>query len=64
MLSVVIPTFNEERYLPRRPSALRQQTYPDYEIDFADAGSTDSTCRVARGFGCRVVEEGRPPPGL
>jgi glycosyltransferase involved in cell wall biosynthesis len=43
MLSVVIPTCKEERYLPRPQSALRQQTYPNYEINCVDAGSTDST---------------------
>ncbi len=63
MLSVVIPTINEEKYLPRLLHALQQQTYPDYEIIIADAASSDDTRQVAIRHGCRVVPGGRPAQG-
>jgi len=58
-LSIVIPAYNEEKYLPSCLRAVREQTYPadGYEIIVVDNGSTDATARIARGFGVRVVEE-------
>jgi glycosyltransferase involved in cell wall biosynthesis len=63
MLSVVIPTFNEKKYLPRLLNSLEQQTYTDYEIIVADADSTDGTRTVAVRHGCQVVPGGRPAQG-
>jgi glycosyltransferase involved in cell wall biosynthesis len=63
MLSVVIPTFNEEKYLPCLLHALRQQTYPPYEIIIADAHSSDRTRTAALRHSCRVVPGGRPAQG-
>jgi glycosyltransferase involved in cell wall biosynthesis len=63
MLSVIIPTLNEEKYLPRLLNSLAQQTYTDYEIIIADAGSTDGTRAMAIQHGCRVVPGGRPAQG-
>jgi glycosyltransferase involved in cell wall biosynthesis len=62
MLSVVIPTLNEEKYLPWLLHALRQQAYP-HEIIIADANSSDHTRTVALRHGCRLVPGGRPAQG-
>jgi len=60
-LSVVIPAYNEERYLGRCLEALRAQSYPasGFEILVVDNGSTDNTGEIARRFGARVVCEPR-----
>jgi glycosyltransferase involved in cell wall biosynthesis len=63
MLSVVIPTLNEEKYLPCLLHALRQQTYPPCEIIIADAHSSDRTRTAALRHSCRVVPGGRPAQG-
>lgn len=63
MLSIVIPTYNEEEYLPRLLASIRSQDDHDYEIIVADARSTDRTREVAAAFGARVVEGGMPGPG-
>jgi glycosyltransferase involved in cell wall biosynthesis len=63
MLSVVIPTLNEEKYLPLLLGSLDGQTYRDFEIIVADAGSRDSTCDLAAKAGCRIVEGGLPGRG-
>jgi glycosyltransferase involved in cell wall biosynthesis len=63
MLSIVIPTYNEEDYLPRLLASIRSQSFADYEIIVADAKSTDRTREVAAKFGARVVEGGMPGPG-
>ena len=62
-ISIIIPTLNEENYLPRLLDALKKQTFKNYEIIVADAGSTDSTKKIARRFGCRIVKGGLPGKG-
>jgi glycosyltransferase involved in cell wall biosynthesis len=58
-LSVVIPAYNEERYLPVCLRALREQTYPAdcYEVIVVDNASTDATADTAWRLGARVVHE-------
>ena len=63
MLSIVIPTWNEEKYLPKLLDCIEKQTYRDYEVIVADADSTDNTARIARKFGCRIVKGGNPAIG-
>ncbi len=62
-VSVVIPTKNEEHYLPRLLSSLREQTLTDFEIIVADAWSTDRTRDIATSVGARVVDGGLPGVG-
>lgn len=61
-LSVVIPTKNEERYLPAVLESLKKQTLQPNEVIVADV-STDSTPDIARSFGARVVVGGLPSVG-
>ncbi len=63
MLSIIIPTYNEEEYLPRLLASLRSQRLGGYEIIVADANSTDRTREIAEQFGARVVRGGMPGPG-
>lgn len=58
MISIVIPTLNEELYLPKLLLSLEQQTFQDFEVIVADAQSTDATRRIAEKLGCQVVEGG------
>jgi glycosyltransferase involved in cell wall biosynthesis len=56
--SVVIPAFNEERYLPDTLGAIRRAAAAlgeEVEVIVADNGSTDGTAAVARDLGARVV---------
>lgn len=62
-VSVIVPTLNEERYLPILLDSLKRQTLPVHEIIVADAGSTDGTVGLARAAGARLVEGGHPGVG-
>ena len=62
-ISVIIPTLNESRYLPRLLKSLKSQTLRDFEVIVADAGSHDSTREIAERFGARVVPGGLPGVG-
>jgi glycosyltransferase involved in cell wall biosynthesis len=63
MLSIIIPTKNEEEYLPILLSQIKKQNFFDYEIIVADAGSQDKTVEIAKSFGCKVVKGGLPAKG-
>jgi serine protease Do len=63
MLSIIIPTLNEERWLPRTLTELKNQDFKDYEIIIADADSLDDTVKIAESFGCRITEGGLPAKG-
>lgn len=63
MLSIIIPALNEEKYLPRLLASIRRQSFRDYEIIVADAGSTDATLEIAGQYGCVVVGGGLPARG-
>jgi glycosyltransferase involved in cell wall biosynthesis len=45
--SVIIPTLNEEKYLPRLLKNLQSQKEKDFEIIVADANSEDGTREIA-----------------
>lgn len=55
LVSVVIPAFNEEKYLPIIITSLKHQSYGNIEIVVSDNASTDKTAEVARKMGAKVV---------
>lgn len=63
MLSIIIPTFNEEKFLPHLLNSLHKQTFKDFEIIVADNNSTDSTRAIALKAGTKVVSGGLPARG-
>ena len=62
-VSIIIPTLNEEEYLPKLLESIRQQRFKDLEIIVADAGSTDKTKEIAERYGCKIVPGGLPARG-
>lgn len=63
ILSIIIPTYNEEEYLPILLDSIKKQNFDDYEIIIADANSTDKTCEIAENYDCIIVEGGLPAVG-
>src|ERR1035438_5499991 len=63
MLSIIIPTVNEERFLPYLLKSLKEQTFNDFEVIVADSNSTDATRSIALKSGARVVKGGLPARG-
>src|ERR1035437_5422259 len=55
-ISVVVPVFNEETFLPGCLQSLRRQKYQgEIEIIVVDNGSTDNSAKIAHDFGVKVV---------
>lgn len=63
ILSIIIPTYNEEEYLPVLLESIKEQDFDDYEVIVADANSTDRTREIAEEYGCVVVDGGLPAVG-
>jgi len=64
MLSIIIPTLNEEKFLPFLLDSIRKQDFnKKYEIIIADAESQDKTREIAKNYGGKVVEGGLPARG-
>lgn len=63
MLSIIIPTLNEEKYLPLLLESIKTQKFLDCEIILADAGSSDKTIEIAEKYNCRIIPGGLPAKG-
>lgn len=48
--SIIIPTLNEEDYLPNLLSNLSAQSFKDFEVIVVDGNSEDKTIEVAKSF--------------
>jgi glycosyltransferase involved in cell wall biosynthesis len=53
--SIIVPTLNEEAYLPKLLKSLRLQTFQDFEVIVVDGGSKDGTVQKARALGAHVI---------
>ncbi|MEM3091472.1 MAG: glycosyltransferase family A protein [Candidatus Pacearchaeota archaeon] len=62
-VAIIIPTKNEEKYLPILLDSLKKQTFKKFKIYVADAKSKDKTRKIAKSYGCIVVEGGLPSVG-
>lgn len=63
MLSIIIPTLNEENYLPALLDSIKKQELTNFEIIVADGGSTDRTREIAKNYNCKIIEGGLPARG-
>jgi len=57
MVSVIIPTRNEESAIEKLLRSLKAQTYKNYEVLVIDGGSTDNTVKIAEKYGATVIPE-------
>jgi glycosyltransferase involved in cell wall biosynthesis len=62
-ISIIIPTLNEDRFLPLLFKSIGNQSFKDYEVIVADAHSKDNTITIAKQFGAKVVPGGMPAKG-
>lgn len=52
-VSVIVPVYNAEKYLPRCLQSIESQTYTDLEIVLVDDGSTDASGRICDDFAAK-----------
>jgi len=56
-VAIIVPTFNEERFLKSTLENLRDQTYRDFEIIVKDGLSSDRTVEIASDYTSKVISE-------
>lgn len=57
-VSIIIPTFNEEKYLEPTLQAIKNQDYDgEYEIIVSDSGSKDKTIDIAQKYANQIITQ-------
>lgn len=64
MLSIIIPTLNEEKFLPKTLELLQKQIPQGCEIIVSDGNSDDKTLSVAKKYGCKTVVSKKRSPAI
>lgn len=65
MLSIIIPTLNEENYIPFLLESIKKQSLNDnFEVIFSDGGSEDNTVEIAEKNGCKVISKRANLPAI
>ena len=61
MISIIIPTLNEGRTIGDLLQSLERQSWNNFEVIIVDGGSKDSTIKIAREYGVKVIVEPKCP---
>jgi glycosyltransferase involved in cell wall biosynthesis len=66
LVSVVIPAYNEEKYIGQTLEALKEEEHPnfDFEVIVADSSSTDRTVEIAKKNGAKVIVTPKVSPAF
>lgn len=68
LVSVIIPTYNEEKNIGRLLASIKNQTYINKEVIIVDQSSDDNTIKIARRFSVKIIKLPKPhyysPPGI
>ena len=48
--SIIIPTFNSEKFIERTLNSIIKQTYANYEVIICDNQSIDNTIKIVNKF--------------
>lgn len=56
MLSVVVPVYNDQKYLEGCLRSIFGSDYPDFEVIVVNDASTDDSLEIARKFPCQIVD--------
>ncbi|MCX6694895.1 MAG: glycosyltransferase family A protein, partial [Candidatus Altiarchaeota archaeon] len=62
-ITVVIPAYNEEKYIETTLQNLRKQNYKNYRIIVVDNNSKDKTVEIAEKYADEVLHETRQGAG-
>ena len=66
-ISIIIPSFNEEKNISRCLDSVLNQTFTDFEVLCVDDGSTDKTCEIIEAYSKkdnRIIPLKNPDKGV
>ncbi|OYT41039.1 MAG: hypothetical protein B6U86_03145 [Candidatus Altiarchaeales archaeon ex4484_43] len=55
LISVIIPTYMEEKYIDRTLISIKEQSYDNFEIIIADSESPDNTVEIANKYADKII---------
>ncbi len=61
--SIVIPTKNEEKFLPKLLDSIKMQSFQPKEIVIADDSDSSDTKKIAQKYSCMLTNGGSPAKG-
>ena len=61
-LSIIVPVYNVETYLPACLDSILAQTFTDFEILLVDDGSTDGSPALCKGFAYPLLPQEKRRP--
>lgn len=63
LVSIIIPVYNEEKYLDFCLSSIVNQSYKDIETIVVDDGSTDKSFKIAKRHPVKILQQDHVGPG-
>ena len=55
LISIIIPTFNSDKFIFKALQSIKNQKFKDIEVIVIDAGSTDQTKSITESFDSRFI---------
>ena len=65
-VSVILPVYNEEKYIAKAIESVLNQTFDDFELIIVNDGSSDDTLDIIRGFEdgrIKIINQSNQGPG-
>lgn len=63
-ISIIIPTYNEEKFIRECLDSLKFQTYQKIEIIIIDDGSIDKTLEIVKKYPVKIITQNHLGPGF
>ncbi len=60
LVSIIIPTYNRQMYVPACLESIKNQTYKNIQTIIVDQDSSDDTPKIAKKYGALVIKRSRP----
>jgi len=61
LVSIVVPTLNEEKFIGNFLRSLKNQTYKNFEVIIVDGGSSDGTLKIAKEYHAKTIVQPNTP---